>query len=525
MKITYVERNGKQYAYSCTSTRVPGKKNPISKMTYLGTYDPKTGLISPKKIRPEALEDSVHDGSFTSLDYGSVILCYSIAEKLGVVDAIKTTFGEDFGTILALSIAYAANPSSSSDPFDAVQGFYFLPFTNTVSVSKTEMRRISKIIGERMWKYYLELGCKKKSFLFECTDFNRELESTSNVEGLNLNYYPTFFIVNSEGRFIINGSATGLQDPDSAIGYVLDRGKELSERISVVLPWDSRRKSIIKLIMNNRDMVVPINPSLPVFRSMYSADAFEDSYGIQECIFDGHMYQVISSVVGLISSGGGWILIDKKDSRFDDRNYTLNVYIWRDETEGLNVLDTVRKFFKLRCEEMKNMTQRQIEDVINPNSWESQFVDFSKDAYGEYNCSIKTEQTRYISSNAGLHAFITTTCSWYECMSAIKLYNRLNKYMRSLTDLYSGHSRYKISFDSRYMQYFIRCISIDIRMEIERVLDIKESEMTADDVFRIASSYRTVISGETTYISSMSRKTKMLFDLFDVYTVSTLSND
>ena len=48
MKITYTEINGRRYAYTCTSERVPGKKNPVSKRVYLGIVDPETGEIIPK---------------------------------------------------------------------------------------------------------------------------------------------------------------------------------------------------------------------------------------------------------------------------------------------------------------------------------------------------------------------------------------------------------------------------------------------------------------------------------------------
>lgn len=59
MKISYIERNGRKYAYTCTSRRVPGKKNPVSKMTYLGVVDPESGEILPKKSRtPEPICDS-----------------------------------------------------------------------------------------------------------------------------------------------------------------------------------------------------------------------------------------------------------------------------------------------------------------------------------------------------------------------------------------------------------------------------------------------------------------------------------
>ena len=52
MKITYVERNGRRYAYTYVSARVPGKKNPVTRTTYLGVVDPETGEIVPDSFHP-----------------------------------------------------------------------------------------------------------------------------------------------------------------------------------------------------------------------------------------------------------------------------------------------------------------------------------------------------------------------------------------------------------------------------------------------------------------------------------------
>ena len=67
MKISYIERNGRRYAYTCTSRRIPGRKNPVSEMTYLGVVDPVSGEIIPKKSRipkPVSVPDEIDMKSF-----------------------------------------------------------------------------------------------------------------------------------------------------------------------------------------------------------------------------------------------------------------------------------------------------------------------------------------------------------------------------------------------------------------------------------------------------------------------------
>ena len=72
MKITYTEVNGRRYAYTCTSERVPGKKNPVSRRVYLGIVNPETGEIIPKKGIKET--DLVIDRGFRVKSYGDVAL-------------------------------------------------------------------------------------------------------------------------------------------------------------------------------------------------------------------------------------------------------------------------------------------------------------------------------------------------------------------------------------------------------------------------------------------------------------------
>ena len=92
MSICYEERNGKKYAYQCTSKRVPGKKYPVSKKVYLGVVDPESGNLIPKKVRSEAFNFTLKDGKFRTKDYGNVMLIKHIAESLGIDHDLEYSF-------------------------------------------------------------------------------------------------------------------------------------------------------------------------------------------------------------------------------------------------------------------------------------------------------------------------------------------------------------------------------------------------------------------------------------------------
>lgn len=61
MVVKFERRNGRTYAYECTSERVPWKDTPVTRKIHLGVVDPETGEIIPKRDRsskpPQALVD------------------------------------------------------------------------------------------------------------------------------------------------------------------------------------------------------------------------------------------------------------------------------------------------------------------------------------------------------------------------------------------------------------------------------------------------------------------------------------
>ena len=107
--IYFVERNGQKYAYESVSRRVEGKKNPVSKKTYLGKVDPKTGEIIPKE--PKQLPDEEHVRK-----YGCVTVLDKIQADLGIMDDLRECFPDIAEKVMATAMAVAIDPT----PFDDV---------------------------------------------------------------------------------------------------------------------------------------------------------------------------------------------------------------------------------------------------------------------------------------------------------------------------------------------------------------------------------------------------------------------
>ena len=92
MSIRYEERNGKKYAYRCTSKRMPGKKNPVSIKEYLGVVDPETGNLIPKKVSSDSMKFSLKDGSFRVKDYGNVMVAKKVCDDLCLLEDLSMSF-------------------------------------------------------------------------------------------------------------------------------------------------------------------------------------------------------------------------------------------------------------------------------------------------------------------------------------------------------------------------------------------------------------------------------------------------
>lgn len=107
--IYYEVRNGRKYAYTSTSRRVPGKKNPVSKKVYLGRVDPDTGEIISKESKKLPAEEHVWT-------YGCVTVLDRIQADLGILEDLRECFPDCAEKIMAVATAVAIEPG----PFDDV---------------------------------------------------------------------------------------------------------------------------------------------------------------------------------------------------------------------------------------------------------------------------------------------------------------------------------------------------------------------------------------------------------------------
>lgn len=124
MKITTMRRGDKDYVYLYTSRRIKGRKNPAVIKRYVGILDRGTGLVTPKKVPPEAFLAQIHDGEFTCQNLGGILVARRIAEMLGIPGCLDDIFDESSDVVYALVLAITANPLYSSDYTRYVSRYY-----------------------------------------------------------------------------------------------------------------------------------------------------------------------------------------------------------------------------------------------------------------------------------------------------------------------------------------------------------------------------------------------------------------
>ena len=86
------------------SRRVPEKKNPVTKKTYVGKVDPKTGKIIPKESKKLPSEEHI-------CKYGCVTVLDKTQSDLGILDDLHECFPDIAENIMATSMAVAIDPT------------------------------------------------------------------------------------------------------------------------------------------------------------------------------------------------------------------------------------------------------------------------------------------------------------------------------------------------------------------------------------------------------------------------------
>ena len=101
MKLHIEKHNSTEFLYLCSSNRIDGKQHPVTTKRYVGIVDSKTGLVTPKKVPPEAFLAQIYDREFSSADIGRILLAKHAADSIGMLDYLESMFPDKANVIYA----------------------------------------------------------------------------------------------------------------------------------------------------------------------------------------------------------------------------------------------------------------------------------------------------------------------------------------------------------------------------------------------------------------------------------------
>ena len=341
MTIRYEERNGRRYAYRCTSKREPGKKYPVSKKEYLGVVDPETGTLIPKKVETDSLKFSLQDGKFRTKNYGGSMIVDTVAKGIHLREDLRASFGDAADCMLVLAMGQAMAPTAFMDTALTLESSYIreLVGIGETDISSQRMSEITRILGEASGctEDLFALRAKRYSdgtFLYDMTS-----QSTySDVRGF------AEWGKNRDGEALkqLNiGLATGHEgDPvafDLFPGSVSDIttlrrfAEDMRERVpGCVLVMDRGFESagnVADLMEHGMDFIMPCTVSSKAVKSLITDFAKDISKPEYDRIHDGHVYSVCERRLGVIIDGDSWMYVTDDDPSFKDSGFEVKAHV------------------------------------------------------------------------------------------------------------------------------------------------------------------------------------------------------
>lgn len=523
MRITYTEINGRRYAYACTSERVPGRKNPVSRRTYLGIVDPGTGEIIPKKGFSEA--DLLIGRMLDIKSYGDVAVVMSVIKRLNLLDDLEEVFGDRGLRILAIAMAQAIRPSSSDYVDRTLKESYIreclgagAETINSKWVADV-LNSFSRIDSERFFRNRVGQD-DNRIFLLPIVaslskgfgDFLRMLYSSTKSDDVAV-----VVAMDGEGKPIgfdlMNNPSL---DPSDVIKLMLHM-KESGYR--PILVSDTTSSSTLRLadfIVNDLDFIIPFPASSVQYVSMSSAFGvpFDDMEHHRE---DGSI--VKETQVGILMEHGAYRGVYDSDQRFSKCGVRLQAFMSYSPHINSDIIRFVNdsiNSIKLRLNgqfssDPETSLRNEAGGLVN-------LLKVSTDRHGLMKVTVSRDAMSKFRRNAGCSLVLATGFSWDEISFVRSMRKGL---LDTLHQFYKG-SRWVAVFKGAnvnlYNQMFIEFLVVIIYSEIQTVLRSEGIRDEVGDALYLASSLKLVAVPSGIILNSVDRRAKRILDAFGVDT-------
>ena len=521
MKITYVERNGRRYAYTYVSARVPGKKNPVTRTTYLGVVDPETGEIVGKRERRDPDEPRLFDGGFKVRDLGDVLVADACARRLGLPDDLRRFFGDHGDIILALVLAQAIRPSGMDGTLTTI-GSSSIP--EVLGIGRERLgRRVSEALKAiDIWTctgfFRSRIGRGEKRFILcgrtvRTSNFNPNVEANVRQGGAwkhgdsnlqlfaDMNGNPVAFDFNI-GSTVSTRLLDGLSDED--LGRCIVVSDSYMSSPSAVADMTSRRMEFV--VLADRDSEIS--------RKLIDRVSFEDGDS-EDIEFDGRAFDVRRTFIGLKPSEHGWTHVIEDDPEFSDCSFRMWAFVCRDPATARFESDSLRYMVSnLKRAVSESGKSENVRHILSRMSPLGDLVDVV-DAGNGCRVRVHRDAMRRARSRAGTFVMLS---SLDRCEEAFELYRSRRVLFSQLGPVLDGlMGRWGSEDDPRrtYSALFVRFLAAMVRSSIRETLGTSTGT-TVDEALKTASTYSVAVVGDKMFRSSIDMKAASVLEMFGI---------
>lgn len=532
MSIRYEERNGKKYAYRCTSKREPGKKYPVSYKEYLGVVDPETGSLIPKKVNTDAVKFSLQDGRFRTKNYGGSMIVAKIAEDIHLLDDLKGSFGDMARPMLALALGQAMQPGALMDTEITMESSYIreLVGIGEMDLSSQRMSEITKTLGEAAGctEDLFSLRARRYSdgtFLYDLTsqstysDVGGFAEWGKNRDGDSLKQLNIGLVTGHEGDPVafdlfpgsvsdvttLRRFAEDMRERVPGCALIMDRGFESAGNIA-------------ELMEHGTDFVMPCTVSSKAVKSLLTDFAKDVSRPEFDRIHDGHVYSVKERRLGVRRTGDGWEYLADDDEGFVQCSHIVKAYVCYDSKKRS---DDEQKLKSALMAKIKELDGKKFDDpagsFAKKTGWTSKYLEYELDGKGCLKVGYKNNAMTFFRNRAGIFIMLTPSTEWETVMTAYDARNNVEMafdIFKNELDGRRGRTGDPVRAQGRLLIKFL-ALMIRVRMQIA-VSKAKVKNLTVENALMSASTYEIV---KDRGVNVRSEKTKRVREIFEVFGV------
>lgn len=532
MSIRYEERNGKRYAYRCTSKRVPGKKNPVSQKEYLGVVDPDTGELIPKKVSTDSMKFTLKDGGFRVKDYGNVMVAKKICDDLGLLEDLSMSFAGAERAIMCLAIGQALSPSPFMDT-ELTLGSSYIRETlgvGEMDFSSQRMSEITKVLGEATGyqEDFFALRAKRCSgdrFLYDITsqstysELDGMAEWGKNRDGEALKQINIGLATSSEGDPIAFDIFPGsISDITTLRRFVSDMSSRVPGCTLIMDRGFESASNIAEMMDSGIDFVMPCTVSSKAVKKLLTDFAPDVTKPEYDRIHDGHVYSVRERTLGIVEDGDGFAYVTDDDPAFESSLYKICAYVCFDSKKRSDDEQELKKALMAKIDELEGKVFQDPAKSFNKRTgWMSKYLEYDLDGKGAMHISYRNNAMTFFRNRAGMFVMLTPRMGWETVMTSYDARNNVEMafdIFKSELDGRRGRTGDPVRARGRLL---IKFLALMIRVRMQSVVsgsDIKG--LTVENMLMSAATYKIIDDRGVKVRTEKTKRVRQILELFGV---------